>query len=63
MVSFNKIYEGLILKQIKDLLLKYTLDAEEPAFYKYMDLYNFFDEIFYNTIFIQYGIKKLLIDK
>jgi len=64
-VSFNEGYEGMILKKIKDLLLKYkyTLDSEEPSFDKYMDLYSIFDEIFYNTIIMRYGIENLLIDK
>ena len=64
-VSFNEGYEVLILKKTKDLLLKYkyTQDSEEPSFDKYMDLYSIFDEIFYNTILMRYGIENLLIDK
>jgi hypothetical protein len=64
-VNFNNGYEGLILKEIKELLLKYkhTLESEKTAFDKYIDLYNKFDEIFYNTILIRYGIENLLIDK
>jgi hypothetical protein len=64
-VNFNKGYEDLILKEIKELLLKYklTLESEKTAFDKYMDLYNKFDEIFYNTVLIRYGIENLIIDK
>jgi hypothetical protein len=64
-VSFNNGYEGLILKKLKDLLLKYkyTLDSEEPSLDKFMDLYNSIDELFYNTILIRYSIENLLIDK
>jgi hypothetical protein len=64
-VSFNEGYDVLILKKIKNLLLKYknTLDAEEPSFNKYTDLYSCFDEIFYNTILMRYGVENLLIDK
>jgi hypothetical protein len=63
--SFNEDYDLLILKTIKDLLLKYknTLDSEKPSHDKYIDLYTVFDEIFYNTIVMRYGVENLLIDK
>jgi hypothetical protein len=63
--SFNGGYEVFILKEIKDLLLNYkdTLESEEPSLDKYIDLYSCFDEIFYNTILIRYGVENLLIDK
>ncbi len=64
-VGFNEGYKRLILKKIKALLLKYknTLASEEPSLDKYIDLYSGFDEIFYNTILMRYGIENLLIDK
>ena len=62
--SFNEGYEGVILKKIKDLLLKYknTLDSGEPSFDEFMDIYSTFDGVFYNMILIRYGIENLLID-
>lgn len=63
--SFNEGYEVLILQEVKDLLIKYktTLDSEEASFDKYIDLYNDFDEVFYNTILMRYSVENLLIDK
>ncbi len=63
--SFNEGYEVLILKEIKDLLIKYknTLDSEETSLDKYRDLYSGFDDIFYNTILMRYSVENLLIDR
>jgi hypothetical protein len=64
LVSFNTGYNVLILKEIKNLLIKCknTLNSEELLLEKYKDLYNTFDEIFYNTILLRYAIENLLID-
>ena len=65
LVNFNTGYNVLILKLIKDLLLKYknTVDSEEKLLEEYKGLYNAFDEIFNNTILIRYALENLLLDK
>jgi hypothetical protein len=63
--SFNAGYDVLVVKRIKDLLLKYknTLNSEELLLDDYMDLYNTFAEIFHNIILIRYAVENLLLDK
>jgi hypothetical protein len=64
-VSFNKGYDAYILKKIQNLLLLYknTVNSEKLTVAGYRDIYDAFDEIFYNTLLLRYGVVNLLIDK